>query len=44
MQSYISLLYEQSRILEIASLISGSNVTDETKIVAQNLINHKNES
>ena len=44
MQSYISLLDEQSRILEIASLISGSNVTDETKIVAQNLINHKNES
>jgi DNA repair protein RecN (Recombination protein N) len=44
MQSYISLLDEQSRILEIASLISGSNVTDETKIVAENLINHKNES
>ena len=44
MQSNISLLDEQSRILEIASLISGSNVTDETKIVAQNLINHKNES
>ena len=44
MQSYISLLDEQSRILEIASLISGSNVTDESKIVAQNLINHKNES
>ena len=44
MQSYISLLDDQSRILEIASLISGSNVTDETKIVAQNLINHKNES
>ena len=44
MQSYISLLDEQSRILEIASLISGSNVTDETKIVAQNLINHKNDS
>jgi DNA repair protein RecN (Recombination protein N) len=44
MQSYISLLDEQSRILEIASLISGSNVTEETKIVAQNLINHKNES
>ena len=44
MQSYISLLDKQSRILEIASLISGSNVTDETKIVAQNLINHKNES
>ena len=44
MQSNISLLDDQSRILEIASLISGSNVTDETKIVAQNLINHKNES
>jgi len=44
MQSYISLLDEQSRILEIASLISGSNITDETIIVAQNLINHKNES
>ena len=44
MQSYISLLDEQNRILEIASLISGSNVTEETKIVAQNLINHKNES
>ena len=44
MQSNISLLDDQSRILEIASLISGSNVTDETKIVAQNIINHKNES
>jgi DNA repair protein RecN (Recombination protein N) len=44
MQSNISLLDDQSRILEIASLISGLNVTDETIIVAQNLINHKNES
>ncbi|MDC0968528.1 AAA family ATPase [Alphaproteobacteria bacterium] len=44
MQSNISLLDDQGRILEIASLISGTNVTDETKIVAQNLINHKNES
>ncbi|MDB3974406.1 hypothetical protein N9440_06450 [Alphaproteobacteria bacterium] len=44
MQSNISLLDDQSRILEIASLIGGSNVTDETKIVAENLINRKNES
>ena len=41
MQSNILLLDDQSRVKEIASLISGSNVTDETIIVAQNLINHK---
>ena len=44
MQSDISLLDDEGRILEIANIISGSKVTDETKIVAQNLINHKNDS
>ena len=44
MQSNISLLNDQGRILEIANLISGSKVTAETKIVAQNLINHKDDS
>ena len=44
MQSDILLLDDEGRILEIANIISGSKVTDETKIVAQNLINHKNDS
>ena len=44
MQSDISLLDDEGRILEIANIISGSRVTDETKIVAQNLINHKNDT
>lgn len=44
MQSNISLLDDQGRILEIANLIGGSKVTAETKIVAQNLINHKDDS
>lgn len=44
MQSNISLLDDQGRIQEIANLIGGSKVTTETKIVAQNLINHKDDS
>jgi len=41
MESFITNLDENSRILEIASLISGSKITEEAKKVAKNLINEK---
>ena len=41
MESFITNLDEKGRILEIATLISGSNITEESKEVAKNLINEK---
>ena len=41
MESSITKLDNQGRILEIASLISGSNITEESKKVAKDLIDRK---
>ncbi len=41
MESFITSLDEDGRILEIATLISGSKITEESKKVAKELINRK---
>tara|TARA_B100000965_G_scaffold77052_1_gene61181 strand:- start:4141 stop:5790 length:1650 start_codon:yes stop_codon:yes gene_type:complete len=41
MESFITSLDENGRILEIATLISGSKITEESKKVAKELINRK---
>ena len=41
MESFITNLDENGRIIEIATLISGSKITEESKKVARDLINEK---
>ena len=41
MESFITNLDENGRIIEIATLISGSKITEESKKVAKDLINEK---
>ena len=41
MESFITKLDENGRIIEIATLISGSKITEESKKVAKDLINEK---
>ena len=41
MESFITNLDENARIIEIATLISGSKITEESKKVARDLINEK---
>ena len=41
MESFITNLDENGRITEIATLISGSKITEESKKVARDLMNEK---